>query len=297
MHRKIITIALLITLMTLIAGCGKKEDKIVIASKPMTEQLILVEMITELIETETDIEVEQKMSIGGGTSNIHPAMEKGEIDLYPEYTGTGWLFVLKEELIKDPEELYEAVKKGYEDEYNIKWLNRYGFNNTFGLAVKEELAKKHNLTTYSDLAAISEGLRFAAEYDFFEREDGYPGLEKTYGFQFIEKSEIDIGLKYGAIGTGEVDVINVFSTDGRLKEEGLVVLEDDAYFFPNYAAATIVRQEILDKHEGLEELLNRLSDRISNEDMIRMNYLVEIDKLDPKQVAHDFIVEKGILDD
>ncbi len=99
-------------LISLVIGCKKEEKKVVIASKPMTEQLIIVEMLTELIEAKTDIQVEQKMSIGGGTSNIHPAMEKkGEIDMYPEYTGTGWLFVLKEELIKDPTELYDAVKK------------------------------------------------------------------------------------------------------------------------------------------------------------------------------------------
>lgn len=282
-------------LISLVIGCKKEEKKVVIASKPMTEQLILVEMLTGLIEAKTDIHVEQKMSIGGGTSNIHPAMEKGEIDMYPEYTGTGWLFVLKEELIKDPTELYDAVKKGYNETYNMTWLNLYGFNNTFGLAVKKELADQHGLKTYSDLAKMSDQLRFAAEYDFFEREDGYPGLESTYGFHFKSKSEIDIGLKYQAISEDEVDVINVFSTDGRLKEEGLIVLEDDLYFFPNYAATTIVRGEILDDYPELEEVLNLLGGNISNEEMIHMNYLVEIKKQEPKQVAKDFLEKKGLL--
>lgn len=295
MCKKLLIMVLICCLIGCVTGCKKDEKKVVIASKPMTEQLIIVEMLTKLIEEKTDIQVEQKMSIGGGTSNIHPAMEKGDIDLYPEYTGTGWLFILKETLIKDPEELYEAVKKGYDETYNITWLDLYGFNNTFGLAIKETLADAHDIETYTDLAKVSDKLSFAAEYDFFEREDGYPGLVSAYGFQFKTISEIDIGLKYQAIGEDEVDVINVFSTDGRLKEIGLVVLEDDQYFFPNYAATTIVRQEILEKYPELEEVLNTLGGQINNEEMIQMNYLVEIEKQEPKQVAVDFLEKKGLL--
>ena len=294
MFKKSIIICMLASIFMLV-GCTSDNKKIVIAGKPMTEQYIIVEMLSQLIEEKTDITVEQKPGIGGGTSNIHPAMEKGEIDIYPEYTGTGLLFVLKEELINDPNELYEAVKKGYEDNYNIKWTGLYGFNNTFGLAVKKEVAEKYNIKTYSDLAKYNEELAFGAEYDFYEREDGYLGLETTYGFDFKEKKELDIGLKYEAIASDEVDVINVFSTDGRLKAEGLIVLEDDKNFFPSYFAATLVRNETLNKYPELEEVLELLTDNISNDEIIEMNYLVEIEKQDPKDVANEFLKKKGLL--
>ncbi len=170
------------------------------------------------------------------------------------------------------------------------------FNDTFGIAMKKELAKSMGIETYSDLAAKSGDLTFGAEYDFYEREDGLPGLTEVYGFDFGKTAELDIGLKYQAIGSDEVDVINVFSTDGRLEEEGLVVLMDDKYFFPDYHAATLIRQETLDKYPELNDVLELLTNQISNEEMIYMNYLVEVEKEDPAQVAKNFLIEKGLLE-
>lgn len=288
---------LVFVVLLILGGCAEQEEKkVVIASKPMSEQYILVEMLTYLIEENTDIVVEQKMGIGGGTSNIHPGMISGDIDIYPEYTGTGWLFVLKKDLITDPDELYNAVKTEYESEYGIVWSNLYGFNNTFGLAMKSDLANQYNVTTYSDLASISNELSLGAEYDFYERDDGYPGLESEYGFDFNEKTELDIGLKYQAIGADEVDVINVFSTDGRLKEFDLKVLEDDQNFFPSYYAATLIRKETLEMYPELEEVLMMLDNQISNQEMTDMNYLVEIENQDPKVVAFDFLKSKGLAE-
>jgi glycine betaine/choline ABC-type transport system substrate-binding protein len=275
-------------------GCTQDEKRIVIASKPMTEQYIIVEMLTYLVEANTDITVEQKLGIGGGTSNIHPAMINGEIDIYPEYTGTGWLLVLEEELINDPNELYLAVKDKYKREYGITWSELYGFNDTFGIAVNEDLANELELNSYSDLAKVSNKLNFGAEYDFFEREDGYPGLEMNYGFEFADKTELDIGLKYEAIGKNQVDAINIFSTDGRLKEYGLKVLEDDKNFFPSYYCATLIRDETLEKYPELEDVISMLDNQITNDEMTQLNYLVEIEKKDPKQVALDFLEEKGL---
>lgn len=293
--KKISILLIVLVFVVSFCGCSKTEKSVVVASKPMTEQYIIGHMITELIESKTDIKVEQKFGIGGGTSNIHPAMISGDIDIYPEYTGTGWLFVLKEELISDPMQIYKKVMQGYKKEFNIKWLGLYGFNNTFGIAVKEELATKYKLKSYSDLAKISNELVFAAEYDFYEREDGYDNICKEYGFDFKDTKEIDIGLKYQAIGEGKVDVINVFSTDGRLKEKKLVVLEDDKNYFPPYAATTLVREETLKKYPELEEVLELLTNNISNEEIIYLNYLVEIDKQDPKKVAHEFLIRKELL--
>jgi glycine betaine/choline ABC-type transport system substrate-binding protein len=295
MHKKILASALAFIMIMSLGACGSKTKKIVVASKPMTEQYILAEMITVLIESNTDIKVEKKLGIGGGTSNIHPAMMKGEIDIYPEYTGTGWLFVLKKPLINDPNKLYEEVKKQYSTEYGIKWLGLYGFNDTYALAIKKSLADKLDINTYSDLAAKSDNLKFGAEYDFYEREDGYNGLQKEYGFNFKDKREFDIGLKYEAINSDNVDVINAFSTDALLKKYELRVLKDDKNFFPSYFASTLIREETLNKYPELESVLNKLQGKISDDEMTQMNYEVEKEKKDPKDVAKEFLKSKGLL--
>ena len=296
MMKKILSLILCAVLAAGISGCSDKaEKKVVVASKPQSEQYILAEMITLIIENGTDISVEKKLGIGGGTANIQPAMESGEIDIYPEYTGTGWLFVLKEELINDPEELYESVKDAYAEKYDMKWLGMYGFNNTYALAMKRSAAEEMGIETYSDLAEKGGALVFGAEYDFYEREDGFPGLEDAYGLSFENMVELDIGLKYEAIGTDQVDVINAFSTDGLIKQFDLKVLEDDKMFFPAYNAATIVRQETLDMYPELEAVLETLTGQISDDEMTELNYLVENEKMDPAKVAEDFLKGKGLL--
>jgi len=294
--KRLISLGLiLVLLMVLFAGCQTEEKKVVIASKPHSEQYILAEMLTQLIESHTDIMVEQKLGIGGGTANIHPAVLAGEIDIYPEYSGTGWLFVLKEDLINDPDELYMAVTDQYKADFDIVWLDRYGFNNTYALAVSGPIAEEFQLETYTDLVDKSPMLVFGAEYDFYEREDGYPGLEAVYGFDFKEKKELDIGLKYEAIGSGEIDVVNAFSTDGLLKQYDLKVLADDQNFFPSYQAATLIRQETLDKYPELKDVLNKLAGQISDDEMIELNYMVEKENQDPKEVAKKFLEEKGLI--
>jgi len=301
-RRKWMILLSLVVAFSLLGGCAGEEEeeqpetgKIVLASKPMTEQFILAEMLTLLIEAETDIEVEQTLGIGGGTSNIHPAMINGEIDLYPEYTGTGWLFVLKEELIRDPVQLYEATKNSYAEEYHIHWTGLYGFENTYGMAVIREVAETYDLETISDLASVSPQLTFATNSDFFERDDGYPGLQEVYGLDFGTLKEIDIGLRYDVLSSGNVDALAIFTTDGQLEEADVVVLKDDKYFFPGYDAATLIRQETLDRYPELEEVLEKLTGLIPNEAMIAMNYAVEVENEDPAKVAEDFLREKGLL--
>ncbi|MFW5893457.1 MAG: glycine betaine ABC transporter substrate-binding protein [Bacillota bacterium] len=277
-----------------LSACGDDENTIVIASKPMTEQYILTEMLAILVEDNTDLEVELEQGIGGGTSNIHPGMVEGDIDMYPEYTGTGWLDVLEEDLIDDPDALYENVKDAYEEEFGILWSGMYGFNNAFGLAVREETADEHDLSTYSDLAEVSDEMVFGAEADFYERDDGYEPLIETYDFEFEDTSELDIGLKYEAMGSKDIDVINIFTTDGRLEEFDLTVLEDDKQFFPTYYGATLVREEIVDEHPDIMDVVNMLEGQISDEAMTEMNYRVENDDEDPREVARDFLEEKGL---
>lgn len=272
-----------------------EQDKIVIAGKPMTEQYVLVELLSQLIEAHTNLLVEKKQGIGGGTSNIHPAMLKGEIDIYPEYTGTAWLFVLKEKIINNPKQLYRAVREKYKQNYSIKWSGLYGFNDTFALAIKRDVAHKYGIKTYSDLAKYKQEIRFGAEYDFYEREDGYPGLKSVYGIDFENTSEMDIGLKYQAVLSDQVDAINVFSTDAKLKELDLLVLEDDKNFFPSYYAASLVRAEVLEEHPELTAILELLTNKINNTEMIEMNYQVEVEKIAPKDVASKFLKAKGLI--
>ncbi|CBH20159.1 Substrate-binding region of ABC-type glycine betaine transport system precursor [Acetoanaerobium sticklandii] len=294
--KRILAGLILTAILLTLTACSSQEPKtVVIASKPHSEQYILAEMLSLLIENHTDIKVEKKLGIGGGTSNIHPAMLSGDFDIYPEYTGTGLLFVLKEDLITDSDELYKRVQDRYLEEYNIKWLGLYGFNNTYALAVKESTAQTYNLETYDDLALASKDLVFGAEHDFFERDDGYEALKDVYGFEFKDTKEMDIGLKYEAIGSDEVDVINAFSTDGLIKQYNLKVLEDNKNFFPAYQAATLIRKETLDKYPELEAVLGKLTGQISDDEMIQMNYQVEKENMDPRDVAEQFLKAKGLI--
>ncbi|MEG1432512.1 glycine betaine ABC transporter substrate-binding protein [Eubacterium sp.] len=289
---------LAVLMMLTIGGCGSSatESKTVkIATKPMTEQLILGEMLKELIETKTDLTVEITKGVGGGTSNIHPAMIKGDFDIYPEYTGTAWYTVLKKTESPDEGTLYQQLKKDYNDQFSLAWVGLYGFNNTYSLAMKKSVAEQYGIETYSQLVATSPNLVFGANPDFYEREDGFNGLTSTYALKFKATKEMDIGLTYQALKGGEVDVITVFTTDGQLDDPDLVVLKDDKGYFKNYYCGTVARQDTLKKYNALEEVLKLLDDQISEADMIKMNHRVEIDKQEDAVVAHDFLVEKGLV--
>lgn len=294
MNQKIF--ALLAVVFCLAACSSQKEDTIRIATKPMAEQFILAEMLGLLIEQHGDgLKVEIKKGIGGGTANIHPAIVKGEFDLYPEYTGTAWLYVLKKQPMTDDAALFAQLNAAYQQDFGLEWVGQYGFNNTYGLAVRKDVAEQHGLKTYSDLAPHSQDLRFGAEYDFYERDDGYDALARVYGFAFKEKRDIDIGLKYNAINSGQIDVMNIFTTDGQLAASPLTVLQDDKRFYPSYHAATVVRQDTLQKHPQLRAVLLKMENLISNEDMAAMNHAVESEKHNERDVAAQFLRSKGLL--
>lgn len=275
----------------------KNKDNVVkIATKPMTEQFILGEMLGMLIEDKTDLSVELTKGIGGGTANIHPAILSGEFDMYPEYTGTGWLYVLKKTDIPDDQTLYKDLVKDYQDEFGLEWLGLYGFNNTYGLIVRNDIAQEFGLSTYSDLAKISKDLTFGAEYDFFEREDGYDALNSEYGFNFKKTVDLDIGLKYDAINKKQIDAMNIFTTDGQLSVSDVKVLEDDKAFYENYYCGTVVRKTTLDMYPELREVLMLMDNLINEDEMAKMNYLVESENADEKTVAREFLVSKGLIE-
>jgi len=265
-----------------------------VATKPMTEQYILGEMLKYAIEKESNIKVNLTQGVGGGTSNIQPGMEKGDFDLYPEYTGTGWEVVLKKEGTYHESD-FHILEQAYKEQFNFTWLNKYGFNNTYGIAVTKEVADKYNIKTFSDLARHTSKLTFGAEYDFFEREDGYEALVNAYHYNFKRTVDLDIGLKYKAVAQNKVDVITIFTTDGQLESSNLVVLEDDKNLYPSYLCANVVRLETLDKYPELIPILEKFTNTISDSDMAQMNYLVEIEGREPKDVAIEYIENNKIL--
>lgn len=294
---KLTTIILsMIIFASVLTGCSTKKETIKIATKPMTEQFIIGEMLTLLIENNTDLKVEMTKGVGGGTSNIHPAMVKGEFDIYPEYTGTSWREVLKKTDLPNADTLYKELSKEYDEKYNLEWEGLYGFNNTYGLAIREDLAEKYNIKTYSDLAKYADKFTFGAEYDFYEREDGYDALCDTYGLKFKKTVDMDIGLKYNAIKSKEIDVMNVFTTDGQLTSSNVVLLEDDKDFYETYYCGTVIRKEVLEAHPELEDVLMKMENILTESEMAKLNYKVETDGVDEKEVATEFLQSKGLLE-
>ena len=274
---------------------SQSKDTIHIATKPMTEQYVLGEMLDLLIEQDTDLDVELTQGVGGGTSNIQPAMESGEFDIYPEYTGTAWNMVLKNEELYT-EDLFDQLRQEYKDNYSMEWTGMYGFNNTYGMVVRREIAEKYDLHTYSDLAAAADQLVFGAEYDFFEREDGYEALCDTYGLNFKETMDLDIGLKYQALEQEQIDVMVVFTTDGQLSAADVEVLEDDRQFYPSYLCGNVVRSEVLEAHPELNGVFEKVTGLISDSDMAQMNYAVETENREPEDVAEEFLASHGLIE-
>lgn len=293
---KVIILGLFIVIFGIYFSLNSKKDKTInIATKPMTEGYILGQTLTELIEQDTDLKINITNGVGGGTSNIHPAIVKGEFDLYPEYTGTSWEAVLKKEGSYD-ESKFDELQKEYKEKYNLEYVNLYGFNNTYGLAVNKDIAKKYNLKTYSDLAKVSNNLIFGAEYDFFEREDGYKELQKVYNMNFKKQIDMDIGLKYQAMKDKKIDVMVIFTTDGQLAISDVVVLEDDKKMYPSYRAGTVIRSEILSEYPELKPVLEKLNNILDDKTMADLNYQVESEGKKPEDVAREYLQEKGLLE-
>ena len=293
---KLIILGLFIVIFGAYFSLNSKKDKTInIATKPMTEGYILGQMLTELIEQDTDLKVNITNGVGGGTSNIHPAIVKGEFDLYPEYTGTSWEAVLKKEASYD-ESKFDELQKEYKEKYNLEYVNLCGFNNTYGLAVNKDIGEKYNLKTYSDLAKVSNNLIFGAEYDFFEREDGYKELQKVYNMNFKKQIDMDIGLKYQAMKDKKIDVMVIFTTDGQLAISDVVVLEDDKKMYPSYRAGTVIRSEILSEYPELKPVLEKLNNILDDKTMADLNYQVESEGKKPEDVAREYLQEKGLLE-
>jgi len=274
-------------------GAWSQGKPIRVGSKNFTESIVVANMIADVVEA-AGFKVERKLQLGG-TGVIHQALVNGDIDVYPEYTGTALLVQLKMPVENDAAKVYATVKKEYAEQFKLVWVETLGFNDTYALAMKRSEAEKRNIKSISDLVPQSGELRFGGSQEFLVRPDAIPGLEKTYGLKFKEKRGMDPGLVYQAIGTDNADVISVFTTDARIKAQDLKVLQDDKLFFPPYFLTAVVRQDALDANKGLLEAVNRLGGKFTEDEMIQINAAIDLDKRTAAEVSKEWLKKKGII--
>jgi glycine betaine/choline ABC-type transport system substrate-binding protein len=272
-----------------------------VGSKNFTEQFIMNEFLALKLE-DAGYPVERNFGLGG-TAVLMEAVFADELDVFVEYTGTGLIAMLQQELPEIPEdsdttmadEVYRLTKEGYAQEYGLTWLEQMDWNNTYALAVSREFSEEHGVTTTSDLEPLAGDLNLGTDLEFQVRDDGLPGLVETYGFEFGNVTPGDPGLMYQAVAEGDVDVITAYTTDGRIPALDLVVLEDDKGFFPPYYAAPVVRNAILEESPEIADVLNELADQFSDEEIQALNYEVDENGAEPVDVARDILEEKGLI--
>jgi osmoprotectant transport system substrate-binding protein len=286
--------AFLATLPLLLGACSPAH-RMTVGSKNFTEQLILGEMLAQLIESVTREPVDRRLYLAG-TYICHQALLAGRIDLYVEYTGTALAAVLKQRATGDHRQVYEEVKDEYLRRFGLEVFPPLGFDNSFAIVMRGDDAGRLNITKLSQLAPFSPKLRMGVGYEFLERRDGYDGLVSAYGLRFAATPRVmDLGLLYRALENRQVDLIAGANTDGLIAALHLVVLADDRRYFPPYDAVPIVRDDTLRRHPAVRSALDRLTGRISVDDMRSMNYAVDGEKRDAAQVAHEFLVGRGLI--
>ncbi|HXW76725.1 MAG TPA: glycine betaine ABC transporter substrate-binding protein [Candidatus Eremiobacteraceae bacterium] len=278
------------------AACASRSSAaaIKVGSKDFTEELLLGEMYAQLLER-AGYAVDRRLNLGS-IEVVMAALSRGDVDVYPEYTGTALLVVLKAAPDGDPARVYATVKREYERRYRLTWLAPAPMNDSQALATTAAVASRFGLRTLSDLARQAPKLRLAAVPEFTDRPDGLAGLRKAYGgFQFASIRYIAIGLKYQALLDGDVDVAVAFSTDGQIDADHLVVLDDDKHFWPPYQVAPVVRDDALARFPKLKPALDALAPHVTDEAMRRMNWRVDGNHEEPADVARDFLTRAGLV--
>jgi len=285
----------LLCLAGLLPACGPpRENRIVVGSKNFTEQLILGELVAQQIEGKTRLPVERRFYLAG-TYICQQAILAGRIDVYPEYTGTALTAVLKQKAEGSAESVYQQVKSEYAKQFQLSVGPAFGFDNTFAIEIRGEDARRLGLRTISQAAPYAPQWRAGFGYEFMERADGYKGLAATYGLRFAESPRImDLGLIARALKNKQVDLIAGNMTDGLIPTLDLFVLEDDRHYFPPYEAVPIVRQDVLARHPEVGQALATLAGKISDDDMRRLNYAVDGEHRDVKEVVREFRRGKGL---
>lgn len=272
-------------------------NRIVVGSKNFTEQVILGELVAQHLEARTGLRVDRRFYLSG-TYICHQAILAGRIDLYVEYTGTALTAILKDTPGGSPVDVYRRVKAAYAERFGLEATEPLGFNNTFAIIIRGEDARRLNLRALSEAAAHTPTWRAGFGYEFMERPDGFAGLAETYRLGFASPPRImDLGLLYRALKEKQVDLVAGNSTDGLIDALDLVVLEDDRNYFPPYEAVPIIRQEALAGHPALRTALAELAGRISAAEMRRLNYALDGEHRDLKEVVREFLRAKGLLGD
>lgn len=290
MRKKLLTILSLFLIFTILTGCGNEEKQskatIVVGSKDFTESLILAEIYSLALE-DNGYEVDRKFNISSAI--IHQSITSNEIDIYPEYTGTGLLSVLKLPLETDPQKVYETVKEEYKKQFNIEWLNFSSTNDGMCLVISTQIAEKYNIKTISDLQNYASKLVFTTNGDFMEREDGMLALEEKYGtFDWKEVKTCDTSLQYELLSNGQADVLPGATTNGKNVSKEYTVLEDDKQVWPPYNIVPIIRGEILTENLDIADILNVISQAIDTETITQLNAKVDVDKEEYEDVAKEF---------
>jgi osmoprotectant transport system substrate-binding protein len=277
----------------LLAGCSRPRP-IVVGSKNSTEQLVLGEIAAQYLENRLKVPVERRLNLGG-TLLAHQALVTGEIDLYPEYTGTALAAILKLPSDYDPASVADRVRLEYQRQFRAVWMPPLGFEGGFALAVRGNEAQAGKLQTLSDAARYGPGWRLGAGYEFGERPDGYRALMKTYSLPMkAAPKTMDPPLLYRALEAGQINMVAGSGTDGMLQALDVQVLRDDKHAFPPYEAALVVREEALAGHPGLREALAGLSGKLSDKVMRSLNYEVDGKHVPAAQVAKAFLKTAGL---
>ncbi len=291
--RGLLAVALGLALLSSLACSRGRADRIVIGSKNFTESLILSEIMAQDIEAHTSLKVERRFYLAG-TYICHQAIRAGRIDIYPEYTGTALNAILKESG-GDAAQVYERVKREYEQRFQLTLGAPFGFNDTFAMEIRGEDARRLTIKTLSQAAAFTPQWRAGFGYEFMERPDGYRGLAAAYGLRFAEPPRVmDLGLLARALRDHQIDLAAGNTTDGLIPELDLFVLEDDRHYFPPYQAVPVIRDQTLQLHPEVAQVLAVLADKISDTEMQELNYAVDGQHRDAKEVVRDFLHRKGL---
>ncbi len=301
-----VTAALLALVMAALASCGggggggeESQGEITVGSKNFTEQIILGELYAQTLEEE-GYTVNRQLDLGNVTI-LDQALQSGDIDMYPEYTGTALVTALgyEGEQLDTPEETYEKTKELYEErDPAATLLEQANFNNTYGIAVRRDVAEEYDLGTLEDLAEASPNLVLASFSEFQQREDGFPNIEESYPATDFQEIKVvnDLGLRYQALQQGDADVAIGFTTDGQLRSDDLVVVEDEENIWPFYHPAPVINQEYLDENEGVAEIINSVTASLDLETMQELNGRADLDNEDAAAVAEDHLREAGLIE-
>ncbi|MCO6048975.1 ABC transporter [Mesorhizobium sp. RP14(2022)] len=282
-----------LSLAAIVAATAVQAEPVKIGSKNFTEQFVVAEIYAQALE-KAGIEVQRRLNLGT-TQIAQTALVNGEIDLYPEYTGTAQASVVKGDLTIGADKIYDEVKSYYEKNFQVTWLKPTGINNGYAIITLPETAEKYKLKTLSDLGPVSKDLTFGAEAGFADRSDGLPGMKKVYDIQFKDFIIFaKLGIRFSAVTDKQVDLSYGFSTDWQIADSKLVVLEDDKNLFPPYYLAPVVRQDALKANPKIAEVLDKVAPLLTNEKMRELNAAVERDREEPADVAEKFLADNKI---